>query len=327
MPDVFTRIRLHGNDRVGEQCVGTLAIAHGGVPGRGLARAEEQQVRDRVVHHRIPHCAAAAGILPVRVVTPGCGGNFQQCLLLGRSLVAPGRITGHRPEAPHFLARLGVVCSDEATRAELAAGSTDEYLALRGTRRHRHRELGAIRGTDQRRRNGVGFPHGLARLRADGNQAPIQRAHVDLAIPHGNALVRIAQVAVRDLHRRVGPQALAVLRVEGIQVVARGGYVDHAIRIQRRTVLVLVGVVVAIPGQDQLLHIGVVDGGQRAEALLVVAAAVGRPLVRIVGALLQPRLVHSRGAGQLAGHGRLVIGGLAAARDDTGDGNRQQRCA
>ena len=59
--------------------------------------------------------------------------------------------------------------------------------------------------------------------------------------------------------------------------------------------LVLVRVVVAIPGETQLLDAGVVDLGQRAEALLAVAAAIGGPQRSVVGALLEALLVTAAG--------------------------------
>src|SRR6185503_15121280 len=122
----------------------------------------------------------------------------------------------------------------------------DEHLALRYTRGHGDGVVIAHLAEPQALRNGIHRPHFLAGLRVDGDEARIERAHDDLAIPGRDAAVHeadvVTQAHARD-HRVVFPELLAGLAVEGVHHVACRRDIDDAVDVQRRAVLVLVSLV------------------------------------------------------------------------------------
>src|SRR5690606_2700764 len=131
VPDVFASIGVDGHYRCDEQVVTTVRVAHLAVPGRTVAGAEVEQVRNRVIDGRVPDGAATA-LFPIGdVIGPGFGSHAQVI-----AFEAVLRIAGHGPEAPLLFAGLGIVGGNPAACAELAAGTTDEDLALGHAWRH-----------------------------------------------------------------------------------------------------------------------------------------------------------------------------------------------
>src|SRR5690606_10545035 len=172
-------------------------------------------------------------LLPVRdVVGPGRSGHAQVL-----TFIAVFRIAGDGPEAPDFLTGLGIVGSDPATCAEFTAGTSHEHLALGHARRHGD---GVLFGhvTKQAFRHRIGIPQLFAGFGVDGHEVGIQHTHVNLAVVDRQATVDQAQAGIGYHQGRVGPDALAVARVEGMHDVAGGGDVEHAVDIERRAVLV-----------------------------------------------------------------------------------------
>src|SRR5690349_10698288 len=154
-------------------------------PRAAIADADEEQIRLRVVRDGIPYRAAPAPFPPFAAPRPG--GHFHLRVL--ERLV---RIARHGVPAPHHPAGLCVIRRDVSARTELGAALPDEHEALHDTRRAGDRiGLGAV--------DGIHLPHRLSGGRIDGDQAPIERADIDFAVPGRHT-------AIHDIAARVdGP--------------------------------------------------------------------------------------------------------------------------
>ncbi|KAI3488620.1 hypothetical protein L1887_47391 [Cichorium endivia] len=258
------------------------------VPRRAVAGADVQQIQLRVVGHAVPYGTAAAE-LPVLVALPGLGRCGQFGVLVGL-----GRVARHRVEAPGHLAGLGIVGGEEAAHAVLGAAVADDHLALHHPRRAGD-AVGLARG------GGLLAPDLAAGLGVQGDQATVQGADVDLAVPQGDAAVDrvaagVAGAAAIDLGIEL-PQALAAAQVHGHHPAPGQRGVEHAVGHQRGGLQATVVFQIQMPGQAQLADVAGVDLLERAEALLGVGAAMAEPFAAVLLAGADGGLVDLGGLG------------------------------
>ena len=123
MPDVFTGIGIHGDDRSKEQVVAAFRITDLLVPGRTIAHPEKHQVGDWIIDGGIPYRATAPDLPPLSA--PGLGGQFHL-----RVLKTVGGVAGDGVETPDQCTGLRIVGAHIASNAEFTAGVADKHLAL-----------------------------------------------------------------------------------------------------------------------------------------------------------------------------------------------------
>lgn len=101
-------------------------------------------------------------------------------------------------------------------------------------------------------------------------------------VPRGNSAISHVAAGIDaefTVHLRViSPEQPAGSRVIGFDQAPRRRHIHHPIDDQGRRFLSSVGVEIRKPSKAQLLCILVVDARQRAEALLIVGAAIGEPV-------------------------------------------------
>src|SRR5262249_43196846 len=141
-------------------------------PRNAVAGTEHHGVGLRVEDDAVPDGAAAAGLPPFAV--PGLRGHTHH-FIGGLFVGTVGRVARYRPEAPQFLARLGIERGEEAARIELATAFTDVHDAIADARRTGD-GIGDVRIGDPL------LPHLLAGLRIHGDHAAIERGPDDLAV-------------------------------------------------------------------------------------------------------------------------------------------------
>jgi hypothetical protein len=100
------------------------------------------------------------------------------------------------------------------------------------------------------------------------------------------------------------PLLFAGARVERKYFAPCRSDVHRAVDDQRRRLLAALGVEIEIPRELQVLHVALVDRRQRAEALLVVCAAVREPVGAIVRGCADAPGIHGRGEDFGAGEQR-----------------------
>ncbi len=318
VPRVFAGVGLQRDDRRQEQVVALAAAARLMAPRRPVARADVDEVGDRVVDDRIPRRAAAAGLLPAAVV-PRRRGLLGEDLVGRRAVGLAFRIRRHE-EAPRELARGRVVGGDEAAHAELGAAVADEHLAFDDARRagDRVRPLGVRR---------LRRPQFLAGGRIEGDEAAVERADEHLALVDRDAAVhdvaaRVLAFLAVDL-RVVVPLDRARARIERVDVRPARARVEHAVHHQRRRFHAAVGLELRVPREPEGADVRPVDLLQRAVALFGIAAADADPFVVGLGRD-QPRVIDDGGGRRRRGRGRCCrLAG--AARQGGRDGGGGQR--
>ena len=133
--------------------------------------------------------------------------------------------------------------------------------------------------------DGGHVPHGLAGGRIHRDQPSVDRADVDLAVPHGDAAIHDVAAGIdRPLARHLRielPQLLARLRLERVDLAPGRGHIDDAIDDDRRGFLSATRIEVREPGEPEVLDGFGVDALQRAEALFGVVPTVGHPLAGV----------------------------------------------
>ena len=272
VPLVLAGVRVERDDGGQEQVVAAAGRAILLVPRRAVASADIDGVELGIVGHAVPQRAAAAELPELAIPRLAGFGEF-------RLLVAFGRIAGHGVPAPRLRAGLGVVGGDVAAHAVFGAAIPDDDLAL-----HDARHAG-----DRVRKRGVGgllLPDHLSGLAIKRDQAAVQHADIDLAVPSSDAAIDDVAAGVSALGavdlRIVGPELRAGADVVGFHHRPRGGEVHHAIDDDGRGFLAALGVDVGIPGKTEFRDVGVVDLVERAEALFAIVAASGEPRARLV---------------------------------------------
>ncbi len=278
VPDVGAVIRIERDDRGQEQVVALALAAERMVPWRAVAGADVEQIELGIIGHRVPHGAAAAD--PPPLAAPSLCGHLEN-----RALEALRRIAGHGIEAPRELAGCRIVGRHVAAHAELGAAVADQHLAFDDTRRAGDRiGLAAVDGVD--------VPHGRAGRRIERNQPAVDRADIDLALPHRDPAVddiaaRIDRPAARHFGV-VAPQRRARDGVERLDLAPRGRDVEDAVDHQRRGFLAALGVEVRIPCEAELADVLRRDLIERAEALLGIGAPMREPLAGLAIGVEQP---------------------------------------
>ena len=271
VPDVFAGIRVERHDRGQVQVVAASRAAVLLVPRRAVADPDVEQVQLRVVGHRVPHRPAAADLPPL-AARPGRRRPLQRGRFKGLR-----RIARHGVEAPFLLAGFRVVGTHVAAHAQLGAAVADEHQPLHHARRTGDR-VGLVDG------RGLHRPQQLAVIGVQRLQAPVDRAHEDLAAPCRHAAIhRVAAQVHRPLPRHLGvvlPQQCAGLRVEGVDHAPGAGHVKAAVDHDRGGFHAAVGGEVEGPREPQPAHVRGVDAIERTEALLGIAAPVAQPVVR-----------------------------------------------
>jgi len=289
MPDVLARVGPQRHDRRQEPVVAAAGAADALIPGTAVADADVEEIQLGIVGNRIPHGAAAAALPPFA----GPGGRG---LLEDRILERLRRVSRHSVEAPGELAGLGVVGGDVATHAELRAAVADDHPALDDARRARDRVALTLVDSDDR-------PFRPARLRVDRDQAPIERAEIESAVPERGAPIDDVAAGFRARlarHLRIElPQESPGLDVEGLELAPGARRVEHAVDFEGRGFLAAVRIEVAGPREAEPGDVRGADFGERAEALLAVIAAIGQPVVPFGGRGFQSLLVDD-GRGRLA---------------------------
>src|SRR5688572_1427555 len=74
VPDVVAGIRIERHYGGQEQVIPAAGAADFGRPGRTVAHAYQQQVRDRIVYDRVPHGSTTTRQPPLAI--PGCSSYF-----------------------------------------------------------------------------------------------------------------------------------------------------------------------------------------------------------------------------------------------------------
>ncbi len=158
------------------------------------------------------------------------------------------------------------------------------------TTRGGHRDRVGLRLVDRDDR-----PDFLAAIGVERDQPPVDRADEHLALPHRDPAVDRVAAGMRafgaDVLRVVFPQQLAGIGLDRDHLRPGGREIHHPVDHDRGRFLPAVGVERDREGEAELADIAVVDVGQRAEALLVIGAAIGKPVVGIVLGGEQPLLV------------------------------------
>ncbi len=248
----------------------------------------------------MPDVAAAAVFPPF--AGPGFGGHFH-----GLVFKAVGRVAGHHPEAPRLLAGVGVIGGDVAARrapfraavanhdlaAEHFRGAGDEQGFAR-VDRHRAPQLLAVAGIDR-------------------DQPAVDRGAVDFAFPVGQPAAGIPHHAqtvagVFDDLGVIRPQHLATAGIDRVDEVVTAFEIHHPVDDQGRAEQGSIVRQIEVPGEAELVDVGIVDLLERAEALLTIGAPESRP-VAPVGFVSERSVVDFGGGGsgagqQQAGQGR-----------------------
>ena len=228
--------------------------------------------------------------------------------------------------------------------AELAAGTADDHQVLDDQRGDRAALAGAHVAVHD-------VEDELAAGRVEGDQVGVEGVHVHLAVAHGDAAVDVP-AAQRDVVRGgvlVAPELLAGGGVDRPELAVRAGDVHDALdherggleRVGRRAGVQAVHPGLEHPRGDELLDGLLVDLVEAAEALPVVGAVVGEPVLRLGPGVLDALEVDVRGGRGLAldGTERAVRDGLAgvhvvghgvflsagATRDEAGADGRSWR--
>ena len=185
------------------------------------------------------------------------------------------RIARDGPEAPRLRAGRGVVGGDVAAHAVLGAAVADDHLVLDHARRAGDGVLLFLVG-------GLHLPRHLAGAGVERDQASVDRADVDLALPHRDAAVdHVAARPTPDLSGDLGvvlPEPLTGGGVDRVHFAPRRGEEHHAVDDDRRRFMTAIAAGVVVPRQAQLAHVLIVDLIERREALLAVGASVREPV-------------------------------------------------
>src|SRR5690606_15517204 len=148
----------------------------------------------------------------------------------------------------------------------------DDDLAFDDARHARDR-------VGQRGVGGLLFPDDLSGLAVERDQAAVEHADKDLAVPRSNAAVDHVAAGVGAFGAVdggiVGPEQRAGLDVVGLHHRPGGGEVHHAVDDDGRGFLAALGVDVGVPGEAELSDVGLVDLVEAAEALFAVVTAGG----------------------------------------------------
>src|SRR5690606_26267364 len=170
------------------------------VPRRAVAGADIKKIELGIVRHRVPDGAAAAELPPLAV--PRLGGHRHRFVL-----EAVRGIAGHREETPDELAGLRVVRGDVTAHAVFGAAVADEHTALHDAGRPGDR-IGQVAREER-----VDLPDGHAGRGIERDEAAVERADVDLAVPRRDAAIHdVAARAAAPLARHlrvVHPEPLA----------------------------------------------------------------------------------------------------------------------
>ncbi|MPL73713.1 hypothetical protein SDC9_19519 [bioreactor metagenome] len=273
-------------------------VAQVAVPGRRVARAEDQRVGVGVIGTAQPGRATAG--LP-HVARPGRVERARHGAFLAH--VGAHVAFDHRP-GPDQLAGLGVARLHLADDAEFAA-----------------RVAGDDKPVHDQRRRGVGVallvigdllvPLDLAGLQIEREDARVERAEIDVvAIDRRAAVDDVA--ARQDALGQAGvilPDFLAGLQVDRIHARIRAGDVHHPVVDQRLAFLtaLLLAAEAEGPGRYQVFDVVLVQDLERAVALQVTPHPVGQHVLGAFLILQQVLLGHP-------GHRR---------RAETGDGQHR----
>ena len=261
-------IDVHGHDGAGKEIVHPFAARLRRVGRRRVAGAEDIQVRLGIVDARNPGMAAAVA---------------RRIEALPRLKTRIARIHRHRVEAPLLLPRFRIERHQIAGRVKIVPGADDDVIA--DGRRRRGKEVLLA----ERRRFLV--PALRASSRVDRHEIVVGRDEIEIVAPHGHAA--IADVCAASRLPEVMPQLVAVVRVERPHVVGRR-HVEHPVHHQHSALdrrLAgdddVAGAFAAddnVPGarrpsQRQVLHVRLIDLGQRAVSTSRVIARIGRPRI------------------------------------------------
>jgi hypothetical protein len=219
MPDVFAGVGTHRDDRAEEQVVAATRAAQCARPGRAVADTYIQEIELGVVSEGIPGSATAT--LRPPLAGPGLGRHLHRV-----TFEAFGRVAGDGVETPDEFAGCGVVGRDVSAHAVFGAAVTDDDLVLDDARRTGDRiAVARIRRPS--------FPREFAGGGVECDQAPVERAGVDAALPHGGAAVLHAAAGLRIPFRRhlriVLPQQLAGRGIDGLHLAPGAGGIHDAV--------------------------------------------------------------------------------------------------
>ena len=225
VPDVLAGIGIERDDRAQKKIIAAAGAAHALIPGRAVAGTDIEAIEFRVVGDAVPNRAATPVLPPFAL--PGLGDHF-----LGSVFEAIGGIAGHRVEAPNLFASGRIVGRDIAAQGPpLGATIADQDLVVERARCTVD-EVGLLDIDGQR------APNLLAGLGIDADQAAIGGCHIHLALPIGDAAVRVphdAQPVAGGLDHLwiVGPQSFLRFEIDGDHHAVAAGKIHHAIDDQR----------------------------------------------------------------------------------------------
>jgi len=242
VPRVFAGVGVERDDGRNEQVVAAAGAAGFLRPREAVAGAEIDEVGFGVVDDGVPDRRAAAE-LPVLVTVPCLRGFDEFGLFVGL-----GWITGDRVPGPQLLAGLGVEGGDAAADVVFGAAVADEDFPVGDARRAGDGVVCAFR-------HGLHRPDFLAGLAVERDQAAVERAENDLALPRGDAAVDhvtagVAALGAVDLGI-VLPERGAGADVVGLHHAPCGGEIHDAVDDDGRRFLTALGVDVGIPGEAE----------------------------------------------------------------------------
>ena len=297
--DQFARARLDISLAGGVKAVPVAGVfiragALPGVPRRGVAGADDDRVAFLVERGRLPGGAAAMtpglDLARALVIAVGPAGGLRVAGRGGFLAVHAAHMPFHERAHPDLLAGVGVPREQLPEHAKFIAGRAVNQQHLAG-----------LLVLDDERRAGHGIagrviaefllPDRLAGLPVQRHDRGVQQAHIDLVAIDGRAAVdHVATGAdiVRQA-RRVLPELLAGLGVQGKHARIRGRDINDAVPDQRLTFLPALLLVAKRkrPLGPHLAHIGGIDPGQRAVPLRLQTHAVHQHIIRGLVIVLQ----------------------------------------
>ncbi len=270
VPGIFAFER-HRHDRGAEQIIARTIGADANGLRSWLAGREIDEAEIRIDRRCLPNIGAT--------LFPGVG--FDGIGIVGLRPGVGAELAGGRdgPEAPFFLAGLGVERREEAARLPISAGNAGIDHAV--VEQRRGGDGVAILPAGE-----LGSPDLLAGLDVEGNEIAVELAEKNLAIPHRNAAVVPAAADCRNVlldARAVLPYERTGLAVEREHVVIAGGNVEDAVFDDRsafkRILLAEARAQVRHPGALEVLDVVAVDLGQRRIARVAPIAANREPVL------------------------------------------------
>ncbi len=206
VPSHFPCVHVDRDERAGEEIVAFASLAR--VPRRRITRADDVQLRLRIVGARNPRLAAAVtGRLEARPCVESRIAGFHR----------------HGVELPLQLAGLRIERLQEAGHVEIVAGPDQDVIA--DDHRRRRGEILLVEARD------FDVPALLARPGVERHEVIVGRLEIEVVVPHAGTAVADVRPAARL--PVVPPQLVSVDAIERPDVV-RCRHVEHTADLEDR---------------------------------------------------------------------------------------------